>query len=44
VSGGLVSMLLFRRHAAFPARALVVPRRSDLVLLRALARPFARPQ
>ncbi len=42
LTGGLVALVLFRRHAAFPVRALIVPERGDLALLRALGKPFAR--
>jgi O-antigen/teichoic acid export membrane protein len=42
VSGGALALTLFRRHAAFPLRELLLPRREDLGLLRALARPFRR--
>jgi O-antigen/teichoic acid export membrane protein len=44
LAGGAVSLALFRRHTPFPARALLVPQRTDVELLRAMARPFARPR
>jgi O-antigen/teichoic acid export membrane protein len=40
VAGGAVSLALFWRLSAFPARALVVPERGDVDLLRALGRPL----
>jgi len=42
VCGGALALGLFQRHAGFPVRELVLPRREDLALLRALARPFRR--
>jgi O-antigen/teichoic acid export membrane protein len=42
--GGAVSMVLFRIGSPFPLRAVIVPERSDLALLRALAKPFTRPR
>jgi O-antigen/teichoic acid export membrane protein len=42
LAGGAVSLALFRRHGTFPLRAVVVPQRGDLALLRAVARPIAR--
>jgi O-antigen/teichoic acid export membrane protein len=40
VSGGLTALTLYRLDHPFGPRALLVPRRSDLELLSALARPF----
>jgi O-antigen/teichoic acid export membrane protein len=42
VAGGGTALALYRLRDPFPMRALLVPRRGDLELLRALARPFAR--
>lgn len=42
VAGGATSLWLYRRHVPFGASALLVPRRGDLDLVRALARPFGR--
>lgn len=42
VAGGATSLALYALRDPFPARALVVPRRADLELVRALGRPFAR--
>jgi O-antigen/teichoic acid export membrane protein len=42
LAGGGCALVLYRRVERFPARALVVPERRDLELLRALARPLAR--
>jgi O-antigen/teichoic acid export membrane protein len=42
LAGGATALALYRRIAAFPASALVVPERRDLELLQALTRPFAR--
>jgi O-antigen/teichoic acid export membrane protein len=40
VAGGVVALLLYRRHSPFPLRALVVPELGDADLLRALAQPL----
>jgi O-antigen/teichoic acid export membrane protein len=42
LGGGLTALVLYRLRDPFELRALVVPRRADLELLGALARPFAR--
>jgi O-antigen/teichoic acid export membrane protein len=42
LTGGVVSIVLFWRHEPFPLRAVAVPRRGDLALLRTVAWPFAR--
>jgi O-antigen/teichoic acid export membrane protein len=42
LAGGATSVILYRRLAAFPARALVVPQPSDLQLLRAFVSPTDR--
>jgi O-antigen/teichoic acid export membrane protein len=42
LAGGGVSLALYRLHEPFGLRALAVPRRADLELLRSLARPFSR--
>jgi O-antigen/teichoic acid export membrane protein len=42
LAGGGVSLALYRRRDAFGLRALLVPRREDLELVRSLARPFSR--
>ncbi len=42
LAGGATALALFRARSPFPASALLVPRRGDLALLRALARPFRR--
>lgn len=40
IAGGAVALVLYRRHSAFPLRALVVPELGDADLLRALAQPL----
>ena len=40
LGGGLAALFVFRRRAPFAWRALVQPRRSDLSVFRALARPL----
>ncbi len=40
--GGFVALLLFRRLVGFSWRSLVVPRRTDAALVRAVAAPLAR--
>jgi O-antigen/teichoic acid export membrane protein len=42
LAGGATAIALYWARDRFPVRALLVPRRSDLELLGALARPFAR--
>jgi O-antigen/teichoic acid export membrane protein len=42
LSGGLTALVLYRLRDPFTLRALLVPRRGDLELVEALARPFAR--
>ena len=42
LSGGATALVLYRLRDPFRLRALLVPRRGDLELLGALARPFAR--
>jgi O-antigen/teichoic acid export membrane protein len=42
LAGGAVSLSLYRRHGLFPFSDVVVPRRGDLALLRAMARPLSR--
>jgi O-antigen/teichoic acid export membrane protein len=42
LAGGTVSLVLFRLHGTFPLRAVVVPERDDLALLRAVVKPFWR--
>jgi O-antigen/teichoic acid export membrane protein len=42
LTGGATSLVLYATCDRFPLRELVTPRRSDLALLGALARPFAR--
>jgi O-antigen/teichoic acid export membrane protein len=42
ITGGVTSMVLYARLDPFPLRALWLPRRGDLALLRALTRPFGR--
>ena len=42
VLGGAVALLLYRRLARFAWRSLVIPRRTDAVLVRALVAPLAR--
>jgi hypothetical protein len=42
LAGGVCALVLYRGVERFPARALVVPERRDLELLRALARPLSR--
>jgi O-antigen/teichoic acid export membrane protein len=41
LAGGAVALLAYRRSSPFGWRELVLPRRSDLAVLRALARPLA---
>lgn len=41
IAGGGTALTLYALRHPFPASALLVPRRGDLDLLRALARPFA---
>jgi hypothetical protein len=40
LAGGLVALAAYRRHYPFGWRELVLPRRGDLDVLRALARPL----
>jgi O-antigen/teichoic acid export membrane protein len=42
LAGGATSLAVFRRSTPFPWRSLVVPRRGDLDVLRALAAPLRR--
>jgi len=42
ITGGGTALAIYRLRDTFPARALVVPRRGDLDMLRTLARPFTR--
>jgi O-antigen/teichoic acid export membrane protein len=42
IGGGATALALYRRGHPFPLRALVLPRREDLLLVAALRRPFAR--
>ena len=42
LAGGGTALAIYRTRDAFPARALFLPRRGDLELLRALVKPFAR--
>jgi hypothetical protein len=42
IAGGGTALVLYRLHDWFPLRALLVPQRTDLALVRALARPFSR--
>jgi O-antigen/teichoic acid export membrane protein len=40
LTGGLAALVVFRRRNPFPWRLLLLPRRSDLSVFRALARPL----
>jgi O-antigen/teichoic acid export membrane protein len=40
LAGGSAALLAFRRGNSFPWRSLLLPRRSDLTVFRALARPL----
>jgi O-antigen/teichoic acid export membrane protein len=42
LAGGATAIAFYHAHDRFPLRALCAPRRSDLELLGALTRPFAR--
>lgn len=42
LAGGATALALYRARDDFPLRALAVPQRHDLELLRALGRPFSR--
>ena len=42
LAGGATALATYRRQSAFPWRALVVPRKGDLDVLRALAGPLLR--
>jgi O-antigen/teichoic acid export membrane protein len=42
LAGGATSLVLYATRDRFSVRSLVIPRRSDLAMLRALARPFSR--
>ncbi len=42
LAGGATALVLYRRRDPFGARDLLVPRRADAGMLRALARPFVR--
>jgi O-antigen/teichoic acid export membrane protein len=42
LAGGVTALVLYRLRDPFTLRALLVPRRGDLELLGALAKPFAR--
>jgi O-antigen/teichoic acid export membrane protein len=42
LAGGTASLAVYRRHARFDWLALLLPRRGDLDVLRALARPLRR--
>jgi O-antigen/teichoic acid export membrane protein len=44
LAGGAVALATYRRVSPFPWRALLVPHRGDLDVLRALAGPFLRPR
>jgi hypothetical protein len=41
LAGGATALLAYRLNSPFGWRELVLPRRSDLAVLRALARPLA---